>query len=82
MTDTLVTYHSLNSRPEHQWLGYINFNGKRLNVTFFGETEDDVKAKMKEFYAKDKTVRDANRARRARQKEAAVARADRKNGAA
>lgn len=78
MTDTLVTYHSINSRPEHQWQGYIHLDGRRLDVSFFGETEEQVKEKMRAFYAKDKQVRDANRARKEAQRIAAAARAEKK----
>lgn len=73
MTDTLVTYQSKNSKPEHAWLGFIHLGGNRLDITFFGPTEEGVKAKMKEFYAKDKEVREANRAKKAAAAEAKAA---------
>ena len=79
MTDHLTTYFSRNSKPEQSWLGYIHLKEVgRLNMAFFGSTEDEVKAKMKEFYAKDKAERDANRARREENRKAAAERAAKK----
>jgi hypothetical protein len=75
----MLTYRSQNASPDRQWLGYIYFyDTGRLAVTFFGSAEDEVKAKMREFYAKDKAVRDANRKRREEQRVAASKRAKRK----
>lgn len=78
MSDRLITYRSLNSAPEHQWLGYIHTEAGRLNMAFFGETEEAVKAEMRKFWAKDKEVRDANRKRRDEVKAAAAAKAAKK----
>lgn len=64
MADTMVTYHSLNSPVGKEWLGFIYLEGKHLNVYFTASDEETVKAKMREFYAKDKAARDSARARR------------------
>ena len=65
MADKLVTYFSRNSPAGKEWMGFIYFDEKRLNIYFTAPTEDDVKTKMKEFYAQDKEKRDANRAKKA-----------------
>lgn len=79
MTDSMVTYQSRNSKPEHAWLGYIHTEAGRLNMAFFGSTEDGVKAEMKIFWAKDKAIREENRKKRA---EAAETRAAKKQSEA
>lgn len=63
MTDKMVTYFSKNAPTGREWMGFIYLDGNRLDIYFTAPTEEEVKAKMKEFYAKDKAVRDANRAK-------------------
>lgn len=70
MTDSMCTWFSRNSPADQQWLGYVYLDGNRLPITCFGTTEEGVKKKMRELYAKDKAVRDANRAKRAANKAA------------
>lgn len=82
MSDRLITYRSLNSAPEHQWLGYIHTEAGRLNMAFFGETEEAVKAEMRKFWAKDKAEREANRRKRDAAKAAAADKAAMKKGEA
>lgn len=65
MSDTIATYRSLNAPEAHAWVGFIYINGKRLNIIFTADSEEEVKAKIKEFWARDKAKRDANRAKRA-----------------
>ena len=65
MADTLHTWSSRNAPPGHEWMGFIYINGKRLNIIFTASTEEELKAKMREEWAKEKEVREANRARRA-----------------
>lgn len=72
MTDRMFTYHSNNAPVDQSWLGYIVMGAKRLNISFTGSTEDEVKQKMREFWAKDKEKRDANRAHRAKARERAL----------
>lgn len=79
MTDKLITYFSKNAPTGQEWLGYIHMIEGRLNMAFFASTEEEVKKKMREFWAKDKAERDANRAKR---KAAAEARAAKKSGVA
>lgn len=35
----IVTYHSLNARPGHEWVAYIDNGGEYLPVRFRGTTE-------------------------------------------
>lgn len=51
----VVTYHSVNSKPDEQWLGYIVLpDGNRWLVSFSGSEEASVIAKAQSFYRKEK----------------------------
>lgn len=82
MTDTLVTYHSTNSPADKQWLGYIWTEAGKLDISFFAPTEEEVKDRMREFWAKDREVRDANRKKKEEAKIAAAAKAEKKQSEA
>jgi hypothetical protein len=82
MSDKLVTYHSVNSPPHLQWLGYIWAEEGKLNISFMGPTEEFVKEKMREFWAKDKAVRDANRQKKEEQRRKAAAKKEEDKGPA
>lgn len=80
MADTLCTYFSKNSPAGKEWMGFISFDGNRLDISFTASTEEEVKQKMRDFYAKDKAVRDANRAKAAENKAKRVAALKAKKG--
>lgn len=51
----VVTYHSVNAKPQEQWLGYVVLpDGNRWLVSFSGTDEASVIAKAKAVYLADK----------------------------
>jgi hypothetical protein len=55
MKDMMTTYHCANAQPERQWLGRVDIKGIGSRaIAFLGSTEEEVKAKMREFYTGEK----------------------------
>lgn len=77
MTARIVTYFSRNSDPDQQWMGFIETHKGRLGIWFPGATEEEAKAKVRDFWAKEQEKREAAEARAAakspRRKESSVA---------
>lgn len=63
MSARIITYHSLNSELDQQWMGFIETHKGRLGIWFPGATEDEVKAKVRAFWAKEREKREASEAR-------------------
>lgn len=53
MSAHIHTYVSRNAPPEEAWLAYIEKGGRTIGVRFTGATEDEVKAKVRAFYAEE-----------------------------
>lgn len=62
MSSKIITYHSANSPPEQQWLAFIHHHKEgTIGVSFFGDTEDAVKARVRKFWANEKDHRGRTR---------------------
>lgn len=59
----IVTYSSVNARPGHEWLAYID-TGEYLPVRFRGATEADVVATAQAEWDKHEIEREEAKARR------------------
>lgn len=54
MTSRIITYESRNAAPEKAWMAFIEHNGDRLGIYFTGADEEDVKGKVRAFWAAEK----------------------------
>lgn len=54
MTARIITYFSRNADPKQQWMGFIETSKGRLGIWFPGETEEEVKQKVRNFWATEK----------------------------
>lgn len=64
MTEKIITYHSLNAKPEQAWVAYVDLGHDYLGIRFSGATEAEATAKAAEFWAEEQEARDAVKASR------------------
>lgn len=72
MSNRIVTYFSKNSKPEHQWMGFVETIDGRLGIWFPASTEEEAKSKVKAFWAREKAKRPTARAKAVPRRNAAA----------
>lgn len=76
MTARIITYHSRNSDPNQQWMGFVEINKNRLGIWFPAPTEEEAKAKVRAFWKKEQEKKEAAAARAAAAKKPRPAKAE------